>query len=37
VAEGIAEDGSLILLQQAVGASPPMTRKLRAADIVHVR
>ena len=37
VAEGIEEDGSLILLQQAVGASPPMTRKLRAADIVHLR
>jgi BirA family transcriptional regulator, biotin operon repressor / biotin---[acetyl-CoA-carboxylase] ligase len=37
VAEGIEEDGSLILLQRAIGASPPMTRRLRAADIVHLR
>jgi BirA family biotin operon repressor/biotin-[acetyl-CoA-carboxylase] ligase len=37
VAEGIDQDGSLLLLQRAEGSSPPIMRQLRAADIVHLR
>jgi BirA family biotin operon repressor/biotin-[acetyl-CoA-carboxylase] ligase len=37
VAEGIEQDGSLLLLQRAEGSSPPIMRQLRAADIVHLR
>jgi BirA family biotin operon repressor/biotin-[acetyl-CoA-carboxylase] ligase len=37
VADAIEQDGSLTLLQRPLGTSSPIARRLRAADVIHLR